>query len=254
MILCLDVGNTNIVIAAYDGDERIFTSRLKTDATRTADQYAAELRAVLSLNDVSVLDIEGSIIGSVVPALTTLLRRACITVLGSEPMVLSAGIKTGLNIRLDNPAECGADLVASAVGAKAHFPLPVLVVDMGTATKITAIDAKGDFLGGSILPGLMTSMSALISNASLLTDFDLGAPKQAIGRNTSDCLRSGYVLGFASMIDGMCDRFKQELGSDASVVCTGGLMEIVQPSLRTPMVRMDDLVTEGLRIIYEKNS
>ena len=253
MILCIDVGNTNIVFAAYDGEERVFTSRLKTDPTRTADQYAAELRAVLNLYDVSVLDIEGSIVGSVVPQLTTLLRKACMTVLGHEPMILGAGLKTGLNIRLDNPGECGADLVASAVGAKAHFPVPLLVVDMGTASKITAVDANGDFLGGAILPGLMTSMNALISNASLLTSFDLAAPKHAIGRNTADCLRSGYVLGFASMLDGMCDRFKEELGGDAFVVATGGLMETVLPSCRTAMTLCDDLVTEGLRIIYEKN-
>ncbi len=253
MVLCIDVGNTNVVIAAYDGKDRVFTSRLKTDTTRTGDQYAAELRAVINLNDVSIMDIEGSIIGSVVPTLTTLLRRACVTVLGKDPMILSAGIKTGLNIRLDNPAECGADLVASAVAAKEHFPLPVVIVDMGTATKITAVDAKGDFMGGAILPGLMTSMSALISNASLLTDFDMAVPKQAIGRNTPDCLRSGYVLGFASMIDGMICRFREEIGSEITVVSTGGLMEVVQPSLRTPVTRVDDLVTEGLRIIYEKN-
>ena len=253
MVLCIDVGNTNIVFAAYDGEERVFTSRLKTDATRTSDQYAAELRAVLSLYDVSILDIDGSIIGSVVPTLTKILQKACRIVLGKDPLVLGAGLKTGLNIRLDNPAECGADLVASAVGAKAHYPAPLLVVDMGTASKITAVGENGDFLGGAILPGLMTSMEALISNASLLTDFDLAAPLRAIGKNTNDCLRSGYVLGFASMIDGMCDRFKAEIGGDVTVVATGGLMETVLPSCRTEMHLRDDLVTEGLRIIYAKN-
>ncbi|MBQ5412959.1 MAG: type III pantothenate kinase, partial [Oscillospiraceae bacterium] len=143
--------------------------------------------------------------------------------------------------------------VASAVGAKAHFPAPLLVVDMGTASKITAVGANGDFIGGAILPGLMTSMDALISNASLLTDFGLSAPAHAIGRNTNDCLRSGYVLGFASMIDGMCDRFKSEMEGDVTVVATGGLMEVVLPSCRTEMHLYEDLVTEGLRIIYAKN-
>jgi len=254
MILCIDVGNSNIVFAGYEGEDLKFLSRLKTDPTRTSDQYAAELRAVISLYGFSSSDFSGSIIGSVVPQLTSELKAACNIVLGHEPMVLGAGLRTGLNIRLDNPAECGADLVASAVGAKAHYPLPLLVVDLGTASKITAVGSNGDFLGGAILPGIRTSMSALIDSASLLTDFDLAAPSKVIGRNTPDCLRSGYVLGFASMIDGMCDKFKQELGSDATVVATGGLIGTILPSCRTKMERRDDLVTEGLRLIFEKNN
>ncbi|MBR2739846.1 MAG: type III pantothenate kinase [Oscillospiraceae bacterium] len=253
MILCIDVGNTNIVFAAYDGEEHVFTSRFKSDVTRTSDQYAAELRAILSLNDVSAIDIDGAIIGSVVPQLTSMLRRACKMVLGHDPLVVGAGVRTGLNIRLDNPAECGADLVASAVAAKEHYPAPLLVVDLGTASKVTAVGINGDFLGGAIMPGLMTSMDALIKNASLLTAFDLSAPKKAIGTNTPDCLKSGYVLGFASMIDGMCDRFKAEMEGDVTVVATGGNMEYVLSSCRTKMIFCDDLVTEGLRIIYEKN-
>jgi type III pantothenate kinase len=253
MVLCIDVGNTNIVFAGYEDTELRFMSRLKTDATWTSDQYAASLRAVISLYGFSSSDFEGCIIGSVVPVLTSLLKSACKIVLGSEPMILGAGLKTGLNIRLDNPAECGADLVASAVAAKGHYPLPLLVVDLGTASKITAVDRNGDFLGGAILPGLMTSMDALVNNASLLTDFELSAPQRAIGRNTPECLRSGYVLGFASMIDGMCQRFFSELGEEATVVATGGLIDLVLPSCTTKMHKRDDLVTEGLRLIYAKN-
>ncbi len=253
MVLCIDVGNTNIVFAGYEDTELKFLSRVKTDTTWTSDQYAATLRDILDLYGFSSSDIEGSIIGSVVPVLTTLLRSACKIVLGSDPLILGAGLKTGLNIRLDNPAECGADLVASAVAAKNHYPLPLLVVDLGTASKVTAVDRNGDFLGGAILPGLMTSMNALVSNASLLTDFELSAPARAIGRNTPECLRSGYVLGFASMIDGMCKRFMDELGESATVVATGGLIDLILPSCSTPMQKRDDLVTEGLRLIYAKN-
>lgn len=253
MVLCIDVGNTNIVFAGYEDTELKFLSRIKTDTTWTSDQYAASVRAVLTLYGFGPSDFEGAIIGSVVPVMTSLLRTACTRVFGSEPLILGAGLKTGLNIRLDNPAECGADLVASAVAAKNHFPLPLLVVDLGTASKITAVDKNGDFLGGAILPGLMTSVNALVSNASLLTDFELAPPTRAIGRNTPECLRSGYILGFASMIDGMCQRFIDELGEDATVVATGGLIDLVMPSCTTKMHKRDDLVTEGLRLIYAKN-
>ncbi len=253
MIFCVDIGNTHVVFAAYEGEELIFTARLKSDGTRTEDQFASELLSVLSIHGMKAGDIEGAIIGSVVPSLTTTLSRAVKMVSGKDALILGPGVKTGLNIRLDNPAECGADLVAGAVAAKAHYPLPVIIVDLGTASKVTAVDARGDFLGGSIMPGVRTSMNALVSNASLLADFELGAPASAIGRNTPDCLRSGAVLGFAFMIDGMVRRFKKEMGSDASVVSTGGLSHLVTPYCETPMSFRDDLVTEGLRLIYLKN-
>ena len=254
MILCADVGNTNIVLAAYRGEELIFTSRLKTDATLTRDQYAVELHSLLEVYDIAPTEFTGAIVGSVVPQLTTILSQAIEMSLGCKCIALASGLKTGLNIAIDNPAECGADLVAEAVGAKNHYPLPVIVVDMGTASKIVAVDAKGNFIGGSILPGMRTSMNALIGSAALLADFEFDTPKHAIGKNTVDCLRSGAVLGFASMIDGMIERFKKELGTDASVVATGGLVHYVLPSLKTKMVYREDLVTEGLRIIYEKNN
>ncbi|MBQ4094544.1 MAG: type III pantothenate kinase [Oscillospiraceae bacterium] len=254
MLLCVDIGNSNIVFACYREKQLIFTSRVATDATRTRDQYAVELDTILELYGVDAAAFSGAIIGSVVPALTEPLRQACEMVLGHRAMVLAAGVKTGLNIRLDNPAECGADLVAAAVGAKENYPLPLIIVDLGTASKITAVDEKGDFLGGAIMPGLRTSMDALVRSASLLSDFELGAPAKAIGRNTPDCLRSGAVLGFASMLDGMCSRFKAEIGGDVTVVATGGLAHLVVPCCDTEMVLRDDLVTEGLRIVYEKNN
>ena len=253
MILCADVGNTNVVLAAYRGEELIFTSRLKTDSTLTRDQYAVDLHSLLEVYDIRPDEFSGAIVGSVVPQITTNLSQAIEMALGCTCMILAAGVKTGLNIAIDNPAECGADLVAEAVGAKNHYPLPVIVVDMGTASKIVAVDAKGNFVGGSILPGMRTSMNALVGSAALLTDFEFGSPKSAIGKNTADCLRSGTILGFASMIDGMLDRFKQELGNDATVVATGGLVHYILSSCRTKMVYREDLVTEGLRIIYNKN-
>lgn len=253
MLLCVDIGNSNIVYACYRGEELVFASRAATDPLRTGDQYAVELRAILQLYGVSVSEFTGCCLCSVVPALTEPLREACETVLGHRATVLAAGVKTGLNIRLDNPGECGADLVAAAVGAKAHYPLPLIIVDLGTASKITAVDSRGDFLGGAIMPGLRTSMDALIRSASLLSDFELGAPAAAIGRNTPDCLRSGAVLGFASMLDGMCRRFQRELDGEATVVATGGLARMVVPCCETKMILREDLVTEGLRVVYEKN-
>lgn len=254
MLLCVDIGNSNIVFACYRENQLIFTSRVATNTSRTRDQYAVELSTILELYGVDAAQFRGAIIGSVVPALTQPLQQACEMVLGHRAMVLSAGVKTGLNIRLDNPAECGADLVAAAVGAKANYPLPLIIVDLGTASKITAVDEKGDFLGGAIMPGLRTSMDALVRSASLLSDFELGAPAKAIGRNTPDCLRSGAVLGFASMLDGMCRRFKAEIGGDVTVVATGGLAHLVVPCCETEMLQRDDLVTEGLRVVYEKNN
>lgn len=253
MILCADVGNTHVVFAVYDNEELRFTARLRSDSTRTEDQYASELLSILDIHKTDVSSIDGAVIGSVVPTLTSILSKAIKMVTGRDSVILGPGVKTGLNIKLDNPAECGADLVATAVAAKAHFSLPVLIVDMGTATKVTAVDSKGDFLGGSIMPGLRTAMNALVSNASLLADFELGAPAHAIGTNTPDCLRSGAVLGFAYMIDGMCKQFMKELGSEATVVATGGLVHLIQPYCETQMTHYDDLVTEGLRIIYKKN-
>ncbi len=253
MLLCADVGNTNIVLAVYDGEELIFTSRLKTDATLTRDQYAVDLHSLLELYDIEPGKFKGAIVGSVVPQLNQTLSHAIQMALGCRCLSLVAGVRTGLNIAIDNPAECGADLVAAAVGAKNHYPLPAIIVDLGTASKITAVDRNGNFIGGSIMPGMKTSMNALIGNAALLTDFELGVPRSAIGRNTIDCLRSGFVLGFVSMIDGMLDRFKEELGSDATVIATGGLVHYVMDDCRTKMVYREDLVTEGLRIIYNKN-
>ncbi len=253
MVLCVDIGNTHIVSALYDGNELRLTARLKSDVTRTEDQYAAELLSIMNIRGIGAADIEGAIIGSVVPPLTTTLSRAIKMVCGEDALILGPGVKTGLNIRLDNPAECGADLVAGAVAAKAHYPLPVIIVDLGTASKVTAVGKEGDFLGGSIMPGVSTSMNALVSNASLLTDFELGPPANAIGRNTPDCLRSGAVLGFAFMIDGMCRRFMKEIGCETSVVSTGGLSHLITPYCETRMEHRDDLVTEGLRLIYMKN-
>ena len=253
MIFCADAGNTNIVFACYRDDQLIFTSRLKTDATLTKDQYAIDIHTLLEVYDIRPEQFEGAIVCSVVPPLTQTLCQAIEMALGCPCKSLSPGIKTGLNILIDNPAEAGADLVAASVGAKGNYPLPIIILDMGTASKIIALDKEGNFVGCSILPGLQTSMTALVGSASLLTDFEMNTPKHAIGRNTTDSLRSGSILGFASMMDGMIDRFQEELGGKATVVATGGLISRIAPALHTPVQVRDDLVTEGLRLIYERN-
>ena len=172
---------------------------------------------------------------------------------GHQPLILGPGTKTGLNIRIDNPAETGSDLVAAAVAAKSKYPLPIIIVDMGTATTITAVDRDGAFIGGAILPGLRVSVDALVGKTSQLTGIALTPPKKAIGKSTSDSMRSGAIFGTAGMIDGLIERFCEELGSEATVLGTGGLMDTIAPYCRSRIIVDQDLLVEGLRLIYEKN-
>ena len=253
LLLCIDIGNTNIVLGGYRGEELLFISRIATDRLRTGDQYAVELRDILLLNGVDPEEFEGAMLSSVVPSLSMALSFAAERVLGVKPLQLIPGIKTGLNIRIDNPAETGPDLVAAAVAAKAKYPLPIIVIDMGTATTITVVNKKGDFIGGAIMPGLRVSLDALVGKTSLLTGIALSAPDKAIGTNTADCMRSGAVFGMAGMIDSLCERFKAELGEDATVVATGGLCPVIVPNCSTEITVDDHLLVEGLRLIYERN-
>ncbi len=256
MVFTVDAGNTNIVLGAFDGEGRlIFTSRVATESFKTDDQYVIDFYDLIRFNGFERRDFDGAIISTVVPSLITTLKSAVKKLFGVNALIVGPGVKTGLNIRIDNPAILGADLVCGAVGALLKYRAPLIIFDFGTATTISAIDRSEAFLGGSIIPGLNVSLKALSSSAALLQDVntDLGEVT-VIGTNSIDSIRSGMLLGSASMMDGMISRYREILGSDAKVVVTGGLASTVLPYCRTDGIILDDrLLLDGLYAIYQKN-
>lgn len=253
MLLVIDAGNTNITIGAFQGDDLTFTSRLATDHSATKDRIAVDLASVLKLNGVDKTAFSGAIISSVVPEISYALKGAVKKVTGQEALLLGPGVKTGLDIRTDNPAEVGADLVAGAVAAKNKYPLPAIIVDLGTATKVIALSKDGAFLGCSIAPGVAISLNALTNGASQLTNISMSRPDHAIGTNTIDSMTSGLIFGTVDMLDGMCGRFAEELAEPVqTIVATGGLGHIAA-LCRHDMVMDQDLILDGLKLIYQKN-
>jgi len=253
MILAVDMGNTNIVLGCIDKGKTVFTERLSTDLSKTEFEYSMNIKGAFDLYNIKPADIEGAIISSVVPPLTGYIKSAIRKITSKDAMIVGPGIKTGLNIKTDDPKGVGADLIVASVAALARYGAPVIMIDMGTATTLAAIDKDGNYLGGSIMPGLRSSLEALVSTTSQLPRISLIAPKKPIGRNTVDGMGSGIVLGNAAMIDGMLDRFEEELGYPATVVATGGLANLVIPQCKRDIIIDDDLLLEGLEIIYNKN-
>ena len=253
MILAVDIGNTNIVLGCIEDDKILFEARMATDLIKTSDQYCAELKVMLSLFEVAPEDIDGSIISSVVPPVLNSFKTAIRKLTGCSALVVGPGIKTGLNIRMDNPSEVGSDLIVAAVAAIAEYGAPLLLVDMGTATTITAIDESGAFVGGCICPGVKISMEALTGRTAQLPGISLDEPRCAIGKNTRDSMRSGIMLGAASMLDGLLDRMEAELGAKVTVVATGGISKFVLPLCRRKMIYDRSLMLKGLKLLYARN-
>ena len=253
MILAIDIGNTNIVIGCIDYGEISHVFRMSADIAKTSDEYAVEIKGVLEFHNVPRKNISGAVISCVVPPLTGVFKRAIMLLLGVDAIVVGAGIKTGLNILIDDPGALGGDMVATAVGALASYSLPLIIVDMGTATKMYVLNKKGGFMGGAILPGVSLSMSALASGTSQLPRVPIEAPIKCISANTIDCMKSGATYGAAAAIDGMVDRFEAELGEPARVVATGGLSEPIYRHCRREVAHDPNLILRGLWIIYEKN-
>ncbi len=253
MLLAIDMGNTNITVGVFDGERLILESRLATDHNRMADQYAIDLRNIFRLYDIAIEKIDGAILSSVVPPLDHAMREAVYKAVGKRPLQVGPGTKTGINIRIDNPAQLGADLLVGAVAAAAKYPTPCIIWDLGTATTVSVLDNDAVFRGGAILAGVSTAIRSLSSNTSLLPSIRLEAPAHAIGKNTVECMQSGAVLGTAAMMDGMCDRFAEELSGVGSIVATGGLAREIVPLCRHNVIYDEHLLLDGLRIIYEKN-
>lgn len=253
MILALDVGNTNIVLGCIDAGNIQFVARVATDRLKTEDEYAISFHDILQLHGASFAKIDGAIISSVVPPLINILKKAVKKVLQLEPMVVGPGIKTGLNILIDNPAQLGGDLAVGAVAAIAEYGKPLIICDMGTASTISVVDANGGMLGGMILPGVRISQEALVSRTSQLPSITLEAPKKVIGHNTIDCMKSGAVFGNAAMLDGIIDRIEEELGYPTTVVATGGLAPSITQHCKHNIICDDHLLLKGLWLIYQKN-
>ena len=253
MLLAIDIGNTNLTLGVYDESVLLFTARLSTDTRLTSDQYAVDIKDILALHNTDYRDIEDCIIASVVPTVATSVANAISLLCHIVPLELGPGLKTGLNIKIDNPAQLGADLVAGAVGAISEYTLPCIVIDMGTATTVSVINGEGQFIGGSIAAGVMLTLKALTENTSQLPSINLSAPSSVIGRNTVDCMRSGLILGTASMIDGLIERIAGELDEIPTVVATGGLSKEIITHCKSEIIYNENLLLEGLREIYEKN-
>lgn len=253
MILAIDMGNSNIVIGCIDDTTTYFVERLSTDKSKTALEYAIGFKTVLELYSIDSSQIEGAIISSVVPPLTNVIKNAVEKIIGKTPLIVGPGIKTGLNLHMDNPRQVGSDLIVDAVAGIEEYGAPLIIIDMGTATTMSVVDKDKNYVGGVILTGLRLSMEALSSKASQLFNVSLEAPKQVIGKNTVDCMKSGIVIGNAACIDGMIDRMEEELGYEAKVISTGGLAHVVVPLCKHEIIIDDTLLLKGLMVIYNKN-
>ena len=253
MLLAIDMGNTNIEFGLLDGEKTVFSERIKTDLEKTAMEYAVLLHNILEIRNIDLSNLDGAIISSVVPPLTAPLKEAVKKSTGITPLIVGPGIKTGLKIRIGDAKEIGADLVVGSVGAMKLYGAPLIVIDMGTATTMVVVDKEEAFIGGVVIPGAVVSLNALSNNASKLPMIDIAAPKKVINGGTVEAMQSGLVYGQASMLDGMIKKIKAELGYDLKVVATGGLAKLIVPYCESEIILDNNLMLEGLQIIYNLN-
>ncbi|MGM9632474.1 MAG: type III pantothenate kinase [Eubacteriales bacterium] len=254
MILAIDIGNTNITIGGFEGNELCFVARISTDASNTSDEYAGKIMHTLSLYNINKDDVKGAIISSVVPPLNSVLRNAVKFVYGVDALFVGPGIKTGISINCDNPASVGADIICACVAAQNIYSCPALIVDMGTATKMSVLDSRGAFIGVSIMPGVVMGLKALSSGTAQLPQISLEAPGKVIGKNTVECMKSGVIYGHAAMIDAMIDLIFEEYGGQMPVYATGGLSSVIIGHCKHKITTDADMVLKGLNIIYHKNA
>ncbi len=254
MVLTIDIGNSNIIFGGFLGNELKFVARMATDTTKTSDEYASNILSILALHNVNKDEITGAIISSVVPPLNRVIKKAVRLIYGVEPLLVGPGIKTGIGIQCDNPSSVGADIICACVAAHNIYGSPALIIDIGTATKMSVVNDKGAFIGVSIIPGVLMGLNALSERTAQLPKIDLSAPPSVIGKNTIDCMKSGVVFGNASLIDGMIDRIAEEYGHPLDVYVTGGLASTVTPHCKHKMTLDRHLVLKGLNILYNKNN
>jgi type III pantothenate kinase len=253
MLLAIDVGNTNVTLGVFEGEELKASWRLEADVNRLADEYGVLMAKLLEHEGIGSGQIDAAVIASVVPDLDPVFETVCRRYFGVRPLAVSAGVRTGLRILYDSPRDVGADRVADAVAAIKLYAPPLILVDLGTATVFDAISKDGDYVGGAIAPGLVIAAEALFQRAARLYRVELARPTSAIGRNTVAALRSGVVFGYVGLVEGMVGRFKQELGEEAKVVATGGWAELVAQETDVIDIVDTNLTLMGLRFIYEMN-
>ena len=253
MLLTIDIGNTHVALGLFDGRELLHHWRLGTHRQDTSDELSATLLSLFDLTGVDRADIDASIISCVVPPLLPIFERTCVKLIGSEPLVVGPGIRSGIAVRVDNPREVGADRIVNAVAAADALGTPVIAIDFGTATSFDCVAEDGAFVGGAIFPGVVISLEALAARASRLSTVEIMRPPGVIGRNTTHSLQSGMLFGYAGLVDTMVARIRKELGDTARVVATGGLAHLIAQEAHS-IERVEPFLTlEGLRVIHDRN-
>ena len=254
MLLTADVGNTNIKLGLFDGDELRHKMRFSTDPSKTSDEFAVVLYTFFQVYRIDVSEIGASIISSVVPKVTQPLREAIKIVTGKKSYVIGPGLKTGMDLKIDRPETLGGDIVCGCVGAYEKYGGPLIMVFMGTATVLAYVDENFAYRGGVIAPGVGISLDALTQNGALLPSVDLRAPKNVICTNTVDCIRSAMTYGSACMLDGLIDKFSGESGADCRVIATGGLAKSIICNCRHEITYDENIILDGLNVIFKRNT
>lgn len=253
MLLTIDIGNTNLTLGLYEGEKLGARWRLATNYERMPDEYGLQILGLLQHSGCSIQQLNGICLASVSPPITTRILQACEMYLGQSPLLIDHKVNTGIPILYDPPSAVGADRIVDAVAVKTLYSIPACVVDFGTATTFDAINAKGEYLGGAISPGIGISADALFSRTAKLPRVDILSPGSVIGRNTVEAMQSGLLIGYVAMVEGMVNRFRKELGDDMKVIATGGLAELVSKETSSIDVLAPWLTLDGLRILWEMN-
>lgn len=254
MIICLDVGNTNIKYAVYEGDKLILSFRIATEHKKTSDEYGGQLISILKNRHIHADDITGGIISSVVPPLDYTLENMCRTYLNIKPLLLAPGLKTGMNLRVDNAKEVGADRVVNNVAAVRKYGYPLIIIDFGTATTFNVIDGRGEFIGGVIAPGIKGSLDSLVNGTAKLPRVEIERPSKVIGKNTVTNMQSGIVYGFSGLVAYIVRKIKQELKDDSvKTVATGGFSEVIANEISSIDYVDKFLTLDGLKYLYDLN-